>query len=491
MSDTKSVFQEAISKIGDTLSGIMLSGVGNQASTPNKQHQPPKPQAQISQPQVQPIQQQQSQTNQLQNQSQPAGEQQPSGVRLRSGKVTAGNNRPFQAQAPPRKFDLNTTITDTVTPNNELTQYFQKYQGTNTAVKPPAQAAQTSQAANPVQPAACTALQKIPQVNEQPILNNNKTGMLEAAENLLFGLDEAAVLKTPDNANEDNRLMDNGPAKLNEALKILKELQAQIKPDSTAPVQAQQNTAPEVNDYTRNWAHLTSHANSSQAGSLNRTVDALLPETKRQKVLDSLKRDPIEQWSGETKLYAFLVTNTEAYLNEMSLTKAETAHAIAGVFKSSVYGRAEALRLAMLTLPDLVNSINDRKPTYKSIARALETGSAANFQPLKSTERLIDLFYRTRLVLECEMDWVEQTPWVEDRLNFLAMEKITDPQANLLPDQDHFHVQIWWKQFIFTQSQASGSVKAVSTSTVTNVLINMDRTRHRPSTVTSTSKSDH
>ena len=229
-----------------------------------------------------------------------------------------------------------------------------------------------------------------------------------------------------------------------------------------------------------NWAQQTSHmaANASS----NKSVESMTPETCRQKILTRLRSDPIDRWYGQQNLYSFLVLNTDAHLKSMRLTKAETAYALSSIFKSSSYAMDEAQRISMLTLPDQVKSLEDRKSTYKAIARTLDNGTKAVFTPLKPGERLMDLFQRTKLTFECERNFGPglSPQWIEERLNYLAIEKISSHEVVLVPEHYLFYIGNWWMNYqIINQLNIANASEppTISTHTITNMLKNLDKYR--------------
>ena len=308
-----------------------------------------------------------------------------------------------------------------------------------------------------------------------PIQANAAIGQVaqnfEIAQNLMFGLDEEAVKTTEQNKDGDNRMLDNGPVKLAEALDLMRKLERRLD----LLERSQDHAAP--NAYTRDWAHSVNHAAKSALSFNKSATEDLPPEIRRSKTLEALKKDPIDQWEGQENLYAFLVTNTETYLSYLSLSKAETAQAIGQIFKASPYARHKAEELALAHLPDQVKKPADRKATYKAIARALDSNSSATLQPLKSNERIIDLFHRARLTFEVEridFDYKDK----EEQLNYLAIEKIADIDAELLPEFELQHVNNWWMTHLMYQVSDSAT-KTVPTALITNVLANLDKHRSK------------
>ena len=440
MSDTGSVFQQAISRVGEVFNGLMQQPANadnkNQSSTPNTQRV---------------------------------------GIQLRNGKKLQPQPQlqlqpQLQSTAVPNLNDTTETMTQLQTMMGNCSMYDQ---GAPQQEEAPQQSRpRTQKPTQPQPPIQNDALEAAKPKSEQGNLG------LEQAQNLLFGLDAEAVEITEQNRNLDNRNFDNGPAKLAEAIAILKRWEKSQKRD-------QEPEAPQPNLYTQNWAHQVNQTTAINASS-NKSTESLAPETRRSKTLETLKKDPIDQWDGEQNLYSFLVTVADQYLSCLCLTKAETAQALSYVFKTSPYAMSEASRIAMLKLPDLATSTKDRKPTYKAIARALDTGGKASFTPLKSGERIMDLFQRTKLIFECigELDNSKLSDkWIDERLNYLAVEKMSSREAMLLPDQDIQYLDSWWMTHHIMNQDATvadrDTPESISTRTATNMIINLDKYRRR------------
>ena len=192
------------------------------------------------------------------------------------------------------------------------------------------------------------------------------------------------------------------------------------------------------------------------------------PNEKRHKVLESIAKNPIDQWqygvSGN--LYVFLRFKAEPYLKSKSFTKAETAQAIGGIFSQSHYAEEKAIEICLQNLPDHPEKLDDRIDTYKKIARELDENGGITIEPLNSQERVIDLFLRCKLILECELDGdqIEKGSLAEAKLNHRAIKRMLNKSENLLPDIDQEKIAALWNSMqvsldITDSTNAKGSIK--------------------------------
>ena len=166
-----------------------------------------------------------------------------------------------------------------------------------------------------------------------------------------------------------------------------------------------------------------------------------------------------------------MIMKGERYLDERSLTRAETAHAIGSIFKSSSYAERMARKICLDTLPIEPNHLEDRKPTYRKLALELDADGESACQELGPSERCVDLFERMVLCLECEMGIVSAE--MKAQLNFKAITKILDPNENLLPEEDAFKLSALWSSVVYQHDLR----RSVSDKQVISMLNNFDRCR--------------
>ena len=191
---------------------------------------------------------------------------------------------------------------------------------------------------------------------------------------------------------------------------------------------------------------------------------------KRVKVLESLVKTPIPQWSrGDNNLYIFLKTEVESYLKVKSYTKAETVLAISDIFKESLWAETKAAEIAESNLPDEIDTNGFREQTYKALALELDAGGTTTIEPLKTNERIIDLFFRIKLAIECEE--IGNDKEVEETINYRSMIKMMSSRDQLMPEEKRFELKQIWLSRIITESDD----RKIKTNTVISILTQFDR----------------
>ena len=184
---------------------------------------------------------------------------------------------------------------------------------------------------------------------------------------------------------------------------------------------------------------------------------------RRPKILEYIAKNPIEQWqfgvSGN--LYVFLRFKAEPYLKTKSFTKAETAQAISGIFSQSHYAETKAQEICMSQLTDHPETLNDRIEVYKALATELDENGGITIEPLSCEERVIDLFLRCKLILECELDSgeVEPNSEAEAKLNHRAIKRMLNSNENLMPEIDQEKIAALWNSMQVSMASNKGTFK--------------------------------
>ena len=240
---------------------------------------------------------------------------------------------------------------------------------------------------------------------------------------------------------------------------------------ATAPM-AEKEGAENPNEYTSHWVqHQTIKASQSR-------VDQ---DQKRQKVMEEMKRTPIEEWSlGGGSLYVFLLTKAERYLDQRALTRAEMAHAISYIFRPSLHAEKTARALCLDHLPAEPTTLDDRRPIYRLLAAELDTDGETVCDPLDPHERVVDLF--NRMVLTLEVETGMEKPELRPYLNFRAINRIIDPSEDLLPKEDQDRLTSLWSSVVCQHNIR----RSVTDHQIMMMLNNFDRVRatSKPSKIT-------
>ena len=169
---------------------------------------------------------------------------------------------------------------------------------------------------------------------------------------------------------------------------------------------------------------------------------------RRPKVLESIAKNPIDQWQFGVNgnLYVFLRSKAETYLKVKSFTRAETSQALSGIFSQSLYAENKALEICMDSLPEHPEKLEDRIETYKKLASELDENGGITIEPLNSQERVIDLFLRCKLILECEdgSKEIESGSEAEARLNHRAIKRMLNVNNPLMSEYDQEKLSALW-----------------------------------------------
>jgi len=218
------------------------------------------------------------------------------------------------------------------------------------------------------------------------------------------------------------------------------------------------NTSSNIDGLT---ALMTTLLNNTTTATSSRTLG---PDDRRHKVLESIAKNPIDQWQFGVNgnLYIHLRFKAEPYLKSKSFTKAETAQAIGSIFSQSHYAEEKATDICMQNLPNHPEKLEDRIETYKALARELDENGGITIEPLNSEERVIDLFLRCKLILECEMDGsqIEVGSEAEEKLNHRVIKKMLNRSENLLPDEDQEKIAALWNSMQVTSAtMGKGCIK--------------------------------
>ena len=233
------------------------------------------------------------------------------------------------------------------------------------------------------------------------------------------------------------------------------------------------NSSSTTNELSALMTNLLNKTNNTSSSS----TKILGADERRPKILESIKKNPIDKWqfgvSGN--LYVFLRFKAESYLKSMSLTRAETAQAISNIFSQSHYAEDTAMKICMENLADHPQKEN-RILTYRALARQLDENGGITIEPLNSEERVIDLFLRCKLILECELDGqVETNSEAEEKLNHRAIKKMLNQNENLMPEEDQEKIAALWNSI---QVMTSTSMKArIKTEQAISLFNNYDSMR--------------
>ena len=222
---------------------------------------------------------------------------------------------------------------------------------------------------------------------------------------------------------------------------------------------AEERSKAENNNKSLNTEDIATLVNSIN---LSNTTTSKLPgaNERRPKILEYIAKNPIEQWqlgvSGN--LYIFLRFKAETYLKTKSFTKAETAQAISGIFSQSHYAENKAQEICMNQLTDHPEKLEDRIEVYKALARELDENGGITIEQLNCQERVIDLFLRCKLILECELDCeIAPNSEAEAKLNHRAIKRMLN--SNLMPEIDQEKIAALWNSMQVTLASDKGSIK--------------------------------
>lgn len=157
-------------------------------------------------------------------------------------------------------------------------------------------------------------------------------------------------------------------------------------------------------------------------------------------MFDGRNKDPPSQWSQSYgNLYVYLRAHTEPYLATKYLTKMETARAISLVFKKSQCVSDLAYEICVNTLPDLVDSLQSRIPTYKALTEQIDEGGETSCEPLAEGERVKDLFNRCKIVQEIDLPGLEcdaVSVHTQERINLKAIQMMMNQKKKLMPENE-------------------------------------------------------